>query len=234
MLKVTIHTGDIASHTAHNELAALHIAYAKREALADYLVAMSLRGAGEIEPDLLEKYPRWSASLWDLTARALTRLLYRADQAPPTATPDRRCAYATRICAVIEGASGDDRGRQLATVEIAQNQGRRGVYTAIFNEDILGRRTADFSYGLKSMNSADLLLRAICWTFHGSDVLGRMPALALPPLIRIDGVDRFHIEALVEPARTGFLRHVGVNFPAARAPDPLPKADDYAYFLMKC
>lgn len=233
MLKVLIHSGTIATRCAANELAVLDIAYANRDALADYFVALSLRGEGEVEPDKVTNYPRWSASLWDLTARALTRVLYRNDLAPSSGTPDRRCAYATRICAVVERVTLGERGVELATVEIAQTGTQRGVYTAQFEEDILGKRTANFSYGLKSLNPADLLLRAICWSLYGTDVLGPRPVLPLPPSMRIDGVDRFHIDALAEPARTGFLRHMGANFPQTNPPDPLPKAEDYVLFLMK-
>lgn len=233
MLKITIHSGSVATRNAHNELAVLDIGYAHRAALADYVVALSLRGVGEVAPDQVLKYPRWSASLWDLTARALTRVLYRADQAPRSGPADRRCAYATRICAVIERATLDERGVELATVEIAQSEKRRGVYLAQFDEDILGPRTASFAYGLKSLNPADLLLRAICWAYYGTDVPGPRPALALPPTLHIDGVDRFHIDALVEPAKTGFLRHMGANFPMTNAPDPLPVAAEYVNFLMR-
>ena len=233
MLKVTIHSGVLATRSAGNQLAVLDIAYAKQEALADYLVALSLRGVGEVAPDRLSSYPRWSASLWDLTARALTRVLYRADQATSSGVPDRRCAYATRICAVIERATLHERGVELATAEITQTAGQRGVYTVHLDEDIMGRHTASFSYGLKALNPADLLLRSLCWSLYGTDVLGPRPALVLPPVIRVEGVERFHIEALAEPAKTGFLRHMGANFPTTHAPDPLPKAEDYVRFLMR-
>ena len=233
MLKIILHSGNLASRNPGNRLAVLDIAYAKKDYLADYAVALSLKGAGEVAPDLVTNYPRWAASLWDLTARALTRILYRADQAPAQPKPDRRCAYATRLCAVIERATLSDRGIELASVEIAQQEGQRGLYSAHFDEDILGKRTAHFAYGLKSLNPADLLLRSICWSLHGKDTLGPKPALILPPTMSVDGVDRFHIEALAEPARTGFLRHQGVNFPTTAAPNPMPKAEDYVRFLMK-
>ena len=233
MLKVSLHAGSLAARNANNQLAVLDIAYAKQEALADYLVALSLRGVGEVAPDMVTNYPRWSASVWDLTARALTRVLYRADQAPRSRAPDRRCAYATELCAVVERATLHERGALLATAEIAQTGRQRGVYTAQLEEDILGRRTASFAYGLKSLNPADLLLRALCWSLFGTEVLGPRPSLVLPPTMRVDGVDRFHIEALAEPAKTGFLRYRGLNFPTTTAPDPLPLAEDSVRFLMK-
>jgi hypothetical protein len=232
MLKVALHAGVLKTRAHSNELGVLDIAYRKQEALAEYLVALSLRQAGELEPAIVSSYPRWSASVWDLVARALTRVLYKDDQAPSAGTPDKRCAYATRICASIELQTAADRGRELGSVEIAQRGKQRGLYTAAFTEDILGERTVDFEYGQKALNPADLLLRAICWALYGADVLGPRPKLILPPTMAVAGVDRFHIEALAEPAKTGFVRHLALRFPTAQ-PEALPKAEDYVSFLMK-
>lgn len=233
MLRVHLHTGDLDGRNTANQLAVIDIAYAKKEALADYLVGMTLRGQGEVEPDTVLRYPRWSASLWDLVARALTRLLYRTNQAPTSERPDKRCAYATRLCAVIERSTLDGAGVELGTARIFQKEGQRGHYTAVFNEDINGRHVGHFTYGSKRLDAVDLLLRAICWALFDKDTLGPYPALILPPTLQIDGVDRFHVEALTEPARTGFERYRGANFPTMQAPEPLAKAQDYVSFLMR-
>lgn len=74
MLRVYLHAGGLDERNLGNQLASIDIAYAKKSALADYLVGMNLRSHGEVEPDYVLRYPRWSASLWDLVARALTRL----------------------------------------------------------------------------------------------------------------------------------------------------------------
>lgn len=232
MLKVILYSGVLEERNPGKQLAVLDIAYSKKEALADYLVALSLRGVGEVAPDQVKSYPRWSASLWDLVARGLTRVLYRADQAPAGRTPDRRCAYATRLCAVIERSTLEGTGAELGTAQIIQTGTQRGFYTVQLEEDILGRHSATFAYGLKSLNPADLLLRAICWALHGTDVLGPRPGLILAPSMRIDGVDRIHVDALREPARTGFERYRAVH-PRAAAPEPMALAEDYVRFLMK-
>lgn len=233
MIRVIIFSGDLASRNPGKQLAVLDIAYAKQAQLSNYLVALSLRGVGEVVPDAVSNYPRWSASLWDLIARALTRVLYRNDQAPALDKPDRRCAYATHICAVIEKATLAERGVELGTVEIAQDSGLRGHYTVNFTEDILGPREAHFEYGLKSLNPADLLLRAICWSLYGKDNLGPMPRLMLPPTLKLGGVEHFHLEALSEPAKTGFLRHISASAGAPATPDPMPKAEAYVHFLIE-
>lgn len=227
MLRVYLHSGSVAQRSPHNQLAALDVAYARQGAFSDYLVAMSLAGTGEVAPDRLEKYPRWSASLWDLVARALTRILFRADQASPMAKPDKRCASASRMCAVIERATLDAQGVLLGTAEIEQVARQRGRYLVQLTEDILEPRSAEFSFGLKSLNPADLLLRALCFALYGQGTLGPRPRLILPPTIRLDGVECFDVDTLAEPARTGFLRFKG------SMTEPLAKADDYATFLTR-
>lgn len=233
MLRILLHSGHLATRNPGNLMATLDIAYLKQEAWSDYSVALSLKGTGTVEADEITGYPRWAGSLWDLVARALTRVLYRKDQAPASPAPDRRCAYATRLCAVIEKSTGGMRGAELATVEISQVGNQRGVYTALFKEDILGDRAASFSYGLKSLLPADLLLRAICWAYFDKDILGDRPALILPASVKIDGVDTFDVNALPEPAKTGFRRHRGANFPSTQEPSQTAKAEDYVAFLMR-
>lgn len=233
MLRVLLHSGHLTTRNPGNLMATLDIAYRKQEAWSDYTVAFSLKGTGTVETDEVNGYPRWAGSLWDLVARALTRVLYREDQAPTSPKPDCRCAYATRLCAVIEKSTGDMRGAELATVEISQLGNQRGVYTAIFKEDIVGDRAASFTYGLKSLLPADLLLRAICWTYFDKSVLGDRPALILPAAVKMNGIELFDANALPEPAKTGFRRHRGANFPATQGPAQMARAEDYVAFLMR-
>lgn len=181
MLKVFIHAGTLDTRCVGNQLAILDIAYAKRGYLADYIVAMSIKGQGEVAPDMVLAYPRWSASLWDLIARALTRVLYRNDQPPPAGPVDRRCAYATKLCVVVERATLDDQGMVLATGEIVQIEGKRVHYVVNLEEDILGRHSATFTYGKKSLQHSDLVLRALCWALYQRDTIGKRPALLVPP-----------------------------------------------------
>lgn len=232
MLKVALHIGSLKDRQLNNQLAVIDIAYQRHTALATYLVAMTSRSGGEQPPAYVTNYPRWSASLWDLVARAITRVLYQADQAPPSEKPDKRCAYATRICATIERATADERGAILGTAEISQDGNRRGTYTAVFNADLQPERIAQFDYGTKRLNSVDLLLRAICWSLFGKDQLGPMPQLILPPSMRIGEDERFHLEALTEPAKTGFKRFMALKYPATEL-EVLPKAEDYVDFLIR-
>lgn len=227
MIRVYLHTGPVAKRTTANQVAVLDIAYETQKAFSDYLVAASLAGQGEVQPDKVTSYPRWSGSLWDLTARAITRILYRADQAPALTAPDRRCAYSTHLSAYIERVTRTSQGVELGRVDIVQTGRKRGEYTATFDEDILGMRSAEFVYGMKSLQPLDLLLRAICQAYFGKDTLAPRPRLIMPPTMQMDGVQVFDVAALDEPARTGFLRYRGKEEAA------LVPADDYAKFLMK-
>lgn len=233
MLRVSIHGCDAANIKAGNQLAQLDIAYAKQGPFADYAVSIAIRGVGEVEPDMVVNYPRWAGSVWDLIARALTRLLFRADQAPPGVTPDRRCAYATKLCAIVERVSPEGPLAEVANVEILQAGKQRGVYLARFDEDILGRREATFAYGLKSLSYPELLLRAICHAFYGKDTLGPRPRLILPVTMNVGNKDVFDIESLGEPARTGFMRYRGENYPLVEALNPLVPSETYVGFLSK-
>ncbi|MBC7500580.1 MAG: hypothetical protein H7315_08785 [Herminiimonas sp.] len=230
MLRVSIHAGDIEERCTANQLAVLDIAYDDVAALATYVVALKMRGTGSIAQAKLEKYPRWAGSIWLLVARSICQVLYRKNQLPPSSKVDKRCAYATRICAVVERATASDHAVELGRVEISQRRNKRGCYTATFDEDILGARTADFDYGCKALNHSELLMRAICWAYYGADTFGPDPALIIPPTMMVGGVLRFHVAALAEPAMTGFRRYLDSGTVDCDDND-LPNAELYAIFL---
>ena len=229
MLHVTVHIGELEARSLHNQLLSLDIAYDKVEALASYLVAMLPRQGSEMAGHLRD-YPRWSGSLWDLVARAIAQVVYPNQAIPPAIKPDRRCAYASRICVAVEAEDMGSRGRLLANAEIAQLEGQRGFYRAVFSEDILGERSAEFAYGSKRMDYADFVMRAICWALYDQDTLGPRPKLLLPQTMTANGVECFDVQGLAEPARTGFTRYLARKYPT-QAPAALARADDFVAFL---
>jgi hypothetical protein len=232
MLKVSLHAGLLAELKPESRVGVLDVAYRKRDALADYHVAMQLEGVGELTPAMVTAYPRWSGSLWDLVARALTRVLYQSDIAPPVQKVDKRCGFTKKLCGVMHSATLDGAGRRLATFQIQQSGRVRGEYRAVFWEDILGERVASFQYGTKNLNFGDLLLRAICNSLWQKDTLGPKPSLILPGVLRLDGKeDAFQLEALAEPALTGFKRYCATKDPKG-AIEALPPAKAYVQFLM--
>lgn len=230
MLRVNIHASTLRERSPLNQVAILDIAYHNRELLPDYVVAMTVSGAGALQPGIVAKYPRWSGSLWDLTARALATALYPQTEVPPTHKPDRRCAYTTVACATIEKSSLTERGIHLGSLEIVQAGKQRGVYSAVMDEDILGQRQAEFAYGCKRMSLPDLVMRSLCHALFAQDVAGPRPKLVVPERLPVDGEERFDIQGLTEPARTGFMRFMHQHFPA-RAQEQFALVKDYVEFL---
>jgi hypothetical protein len=231
MLRVHIHNGLLENRCPGNLRATLDIAYKKQEAWSDYAVELVTRGVGDTLPAVIEGYPRWAGSLWDLVARALTVVLYRKEEVEAAGKPDLRCAYSKSLCAVIEKSTDSERGIQLGYVQINLAGTQRCEYEAVFYEDILGERRGHFTFGKKSLLEAELLLRAILWTYNGQDALGLRPALVVPATIQVDKVHVFDANSLPEPARTGFKRFRGANFPTTKGPEPMAKASEYEAFL---
>ena len=233
MLSIKIHSSLLAQRTPANTLAILDIAYKAQRAWADYTAHFALKGEGEVKAEDVLSYPRWAGSVWDLVARALAAVLFRTEQFAPALPADKRCAYATKLCAVVERSTAKDSHVELATVEICQDGKKRGHYTATFREDILGERTTSFVYGLKSLQHAELLLRAICYAYFDKDTLGERPALILPTTLPVEGKLMFDAHGLPEPAKTGFNRYRSWKATAEVALPPMASADDYAAFLAK-
>lgn len=232
MLKLSLHAGLLNERNEGNVLATLDIAYRKREALADYVIALTQRQVGERSPALLTGYPRWSGSLWDLTTRAMAMALYKDGKVPPSSKPDKRCAYATRLCAVLEKHTVQDKAVVLGHAELWQQGPERGIYSLTLREDILGERKGQFAYGCKRLDPLDLLLRGLCWTLFQQDTPGPRPKLILPTCITVDGEERFDLASLQEPARTGFGRFLAATRPTV-VPSDWVAAKDYVQFLME-
>lgn len=79
MLKISLHHARPGHENARNVLGRLDIGYAKLDALADYKLVMTVAGVGEMPPARITDYPRWSASVWDLVARAICMCLNRRE-----------------------------------------------------------------------------------------------------------------------------------------------------------
>lgn len=232
MLKVTIHAGLLNERRAENVLATVDIAYAVKGPLADYLIAATVIRQGERAPQVLRNYPRWSGSLWCLTAHAIATSLYGAAKVPSSEKPDKRCAYATKLCAVIEQRTKDEGSTELGKAEIWQQGPTRGTYTVKLDEDILGAREARFEYGCKRLEPLDLVMRALYWTLFGQDTPGDRPKLILPTTITVGNEKRFDVASLEEPARTGFRRYMAATRPNAE-PVQWALETDYVQFILE-
>lgn len=244
MLRVSIHAGPLSNASRFNQLAWLDIGYDRLDALADYRIFGFAKGDGAGEPVTLPAYPRWSGSLWDLTARAIALLLDRdADPAaltvPAYEPGGPRAAFASAISASIQHHSRA-RGESvttLASVNIAQRGNNRGVYLATFIEDLATERcTEPFLFRPKFLNPAELLLHAALVHLTGQhEQIPPTPQLAVPASITVGDKDYIAIHKLIEPARTGFTRWLTrqSETPIAQedAPQGLAPATMYAKFL---
>lgn len=236
MLRVSIHAGPMADISRYNLLAWLDIGYEKLAPIADYKVVLFQSGVGATPPYTLASYPRWSASLWDLTARAIALGLNsdeRSEAVPEVTHPRKGCAFASEISALIEHLPGGRtiRRRTLASAFVRQVRRRRGSYEAHFDEHTMKRhRTESFLFTPEVLRPAELLLHACLVRLTGQQEMPARPGLCVPQAIEHEGLRYVPIHGLVEPARTGFrnwlhehseppMEHEGA--PLGIAPEPL-------------
>ena len=208
MLSVSIHASSLMKASPFNRLARLDIVYETLNPVADYKLSLMERNQDPLPSRTLWNYPRWSASLWDLTARGLAICLPdvypRTEQAPGFAPGGKRCAFVRELAIVLDHVACDARNT-LGTASIAQVGRRRGIYQATFDEHIMKlHRTEVFEFRPAFFRPAELLLHACMHRLTGQAELPPRPGLCAPAPVLVDGVRHIQIHQLVEPARTGF------------------------------
>ncbi|MGF6902575.1 hypothetical protein [Paraburkholderia sp. GAS348] len=89
MLKVTVELWPGGRESSRRVIATANIVRIKDGALADYEVDLREDLLGEVgETSTLHRYPRWSASVWDLVVRSIAAALNNGDeQLPARPTP---------------------------------------------------------------------------------------------------------------------------------------------------
>ena len=214
MLRVSIHAGSARAVSRFNRTDWLDIGYEELAPIADYKVVLFQAGEGVRPPVRLAGYPRWSSSLWDLTARALALSLSTegessGEKVSPAKHLLKRCAFASALTVVIQHFPNTGvRVRRLGEMELVQHKAARGVYRARIEENLQpSRTTLPFLFAPKVLRPAELVLRATLFALTGStDELPPRPPLLLPKAETIDGKSCIRIRRLAEPARTGFVR----------------------------
>jgi hypothetical protein len=208
MLKVSIHACEPGDASQNNLLGRLDIAYAKLGAIADYKAIMLATGFGVLAPARLEKYPRWSAGLWDLVARVICVCINRREDLGPAPVTARRGAYITNLVAIVEHwPDGQEMRRSRVAEAHVRMLGKRCNYEATFEDDITGTVTSGiFRHTPAVITAWDLLARAFAWTVTESFVLPPRPALYTPIPFEEAGDSYVCLETVNEPARTGCLR----------------------------
>lgn len=209
MLKVTLHASTPRNVSARNLLGRLDIGYSKLEAVADYKGVILTSGLGEHAPMSLKGYPRWSASIWDLTVRMACLGINRCEDVwPVELAASRTGAFIENLSALIEHwpDGSDTRRSTVGTAHVAMTS-RRCNYRATFTDDILGPMVSDvFRHTPKALAPWDLLTRAYAWLTTMSGALPARPTLYTPLPITESGKSYVALETVEEPARTGCHR----------------------------
>jgi hypothetical protein len=247
MLRVSIHAGPLATISRFNRLDWLDIGYQQLKANADYKIVLFKIGEGALAPVILPGYPRWSASLWDLVARAIARALFRAENAnslqevvPPAQCVKKKRAFAEVMSAVIQHMpNAGPAVHRLGAMQIDEHKSSRCVYQAHIEEDLRpDRKTEEFYFAPSFLQPSELVLRALLFWLSGSlDVMPPRPVLSSPKGKIIDGKQYLLIHQLKEPARTGLVRWLYHQrrppTPTAAAPEGLVDYETFYEFLGK-
>lgn len=224
MLKVTLHYATPSQASARNMLGRLDIAYARLDALADYKAVMFANAVGEMPPVQLLSYPRWSASVWDLVARAVCLSLNGSEAFPAgDLTTGRKGAFIDNMTALIEHwpDGGDSRRAAVGIAHVSMRK-RRCHYSAAFEDDILGKRESSvFVHRPDGLSPWDLLARAYAWTVQERFELPARPVLYTPIPLQ-QGLGSFvPLDTVREPARTGIRRWLRRQGLATSTVDPV-------------
>ena len=192
MLQLSIHTGPLAEAGRFNQLARLAIVYERLSPVADYKLSLIERGMDVQAPRTLSNYPRWSASLWDLVARALAICIPEAppdaERVPECEPGGKRCAFIREMSVVLDHAANDVKNT-LGTVTIKQVGRRRGIYQASFVEHTMKPvSTEPFIFAPAYFRPAELLLHACLHRLTGQLEFPPRPALCAPPPVELDGL----------------------------------------------
>ena len=206
MLRITLHLGKPAEASALNVLGRLDIGVDKLAARADYSGVMRMRGIGVLPPATVTKYPRWSASVWDLVARMTCMCLNRHEKVwPETMAEAPGGAFVDDMTALVEEQTCDGETAirvMVGTAHISMHS--RCRYVATFEDSITGAVSGPmFAHSPKVLSPWDLLTRAYAWCTTGAFVLPPRPRLALPKESELDDQSVIPIDSLREPARTG-------------------------------
>jgi hypothetical protein len=123
-----------------------------------------------LAPVILPGYPRWSASLWALVARAIARALFPApgnaaslqEVVPPVRCVEKRRAFAEVMSAVIQHMPNAGTAvHRLGAMQIDEHKRSRCVYRAHIEEDLRGdRKTEEFYFAPRFLQPSELVLRA--------------------------------------------------------------------------
>lgn len=209
MIRVTLHHSPPSRISANNVLGRLDIGYAKLDALADYKAVMVAAGIGELPPIHLSRYPRWSASVWDLIVRVACVATGHAETLPPFEdSGGRGGAFMENLTAQAERwPDGVRTEKSLLGIAHVRMRSRRREYTASFEDDILPVfESTVFTHTPKMLDGWGLMVRAFAWAASERFELPPRPKLYVPIPMTHGDESVVALDTLQEPARTGIRR----------------------------
>lgn len=245
MIKLSIFAGPLESANLHTRLAWLDLAYHEVKPYANYKTCLFQNGLGCSPTVMLRTYPRWSSSIWDLMARAISLCLNTLKEGegqdlevlPEPIGGSKAIAFADEISATVEHHAGGKvtRIRTVCTMSIKRGR-KKGSYVASLTDN-MGQSFdgIEVVYRPSVFQPALLVAKVACQHLHGdSTKLPARPLLVLPRPQDEEGYNWICVHAVREPAKSGFLRWLSESKIPLITSDmygEVVDADYYAQFL---
>lgn len=246
MLKVSIHAGPLESANLNTRRAWLDLAYHEVGPYSDYKACLFQNGKGCGPTLFLRRYPRWSASIWDLVVRALCICLNSdrgaegdLEHLPLAITGSKALAFADELSVVVEHHAGGKvtRIRTLCSMHIKRGR-KKGLYVASLSDN-LGQsfQNIEVLYRPAVFEPALLVAMVACKHLHSDETsLPARPLLMLPVVQEEAGQKWVTPHTVREPAKSGFLRWLAESKVTCVQSDSMGEvvnADYFAQFLVE-
>lgn len=210
MLHLSLHFADEKTASFYNRVGWLDIGYEELDAFATYKAKLFVVGRGELPTVRITKYPRWSASVWDLLLRVIATGLNGKEQLPDGLPMRRKGAFIDQLYASLEHvADGVDGRRSYIGQASVVMKRTRCNYVATIEDDFCGIRQSEvFRHTPEVLNHWDLFARGVASALTGTQAVPPRPALSIPPALALDDENKKFVALgrLTEPARSGFTR----------------------------
>ena len=209
MLQVTLHFATEQTANFHNRIGWLDIGYEKLAEFADYKAKLFVTGIGELPTIHVQRYPRWSASVWDLVLRVIVQGLYASEEFKLDVPVKRKGAFIDQLFATIEHVADgvDGRRSHVGTASLVMRRTRCN-YVATVEDDFCGSKESEvFRHTPDRLMHWDLFARGIAMALTGRQEMPSRPPLSLPAtFVDTDEKKYVPLSRLSEPARSAFPR----------------------------
>lgn len=212
MLHLSLHFADERTASFYNRVGWLDIGYEQLDAFATYKAKLFAVGKGELPTVHLTKYPRWSASVWDLVLRVIAIGLNGKEELADNLPTGRKGAFIDQLYARLEHVADGVDGRRsyIGRASVVMRRTRCN-YVATIEDDFCGMRQSEvFRHTPAVLSHWDLFARGVASALTGTEAVPPRPALSIPPTLALDDEKKKFVSLgrLTEPARSGFARWV--------------------------